>query len=219
MVRALPFRIALIVAILCIAVTPAGAQSSDPPALSVAGGAGIAFPFHSDFSSNPVAWHGSVRVRATKYVLVEGLYEQWRDTQTLVTTDLTLRNAVGASIGHVDELRSEDATTVSVAGLNVLVSAAVGRARISAGGGPGVLTYRDRYEVSLTGCTAQDPRTCDGYVRRDARHAFAVQGAVDLDVPVTRRLSLFGRGIAAGPVDDPGAGYAAIVGGLRFSVF
>jgi hypothetical protein len=47
----------------------------------------------------------------------------------------------------------------------------------------------------------------------------SLQGAVDLDVAVTDRVSVFGRGMIAGPLEDPGAGYAAFAGGLRISVF
>ena len=216
---ALPLRALIAVALSFAAVTQSNAQSHEPPAFSVAGGAGIAFPFHSDFSSKALAWHGSVRLRGAKSLFVEGIYEQWRHTTTFVTTDLTLRNAAGASIGQVDELTTDDSTTVSNVGVNFMVTAPIGRARISVGGGPGLVTYRDRYEVSLSGCSALDPQACQGYVQRDARHALAVQGAVNLDVAVNVRFSLFGRGSVAAPVEDPGAGYAAIVGGLRFSVF
>ena len=215
----LPLRAAVAFALSLIVVTPASAQSDDPPVFSAAGGAGVAFPFHSDFSSNALAWHGSVRLRAARHLFVEGVYEQWRHTTTLVARDLTLRDGAGTSVGHVDELRTNDATTVSNLGVNFLVTAPVGRARISVGGGPGLVTYRDRYEVSLSGCTAVDPRTCEGYVRRDARHGFAVQGAVEIDVAVTSRVSVFGRGSAATPIDDPGAGYAAIIAGARVSIF
>lgn len=219
MVLASPLRMVIPLFVLFSLVTEARAQSSEPPALSVGGGVGIAFPFHSDFASNALAWHGSIRLRGATHVLIEGVYEQWNHTNTFVTRNITLRNAEGLPIGLVDELRTDDSTTVSNSGVNVLVTGAVGRARISAGGGPGVLTYRDRYEVTLTGCTAVNPQTCQNSVRRDARHGMSLQGGLDLDVLVTSRVSAFGRASVAGPIEDPGAGYAAVVGGLRVSVF
>jgi len=215
----LPTRTLSAVVLVLAAASPASAQSSDPPALSVSGGAGIAFPFHADFSSNALAWHASIRARGAAHLFIEGVYEQWRHTTTFVTRDVTLRNAAGAPIAVANLLKTEDATTVSYVGVNFLLTGSSGRARISGGGGPGVLTYRDRYEVALSGCAAVNPRNCEGSILRDSRQGLGVQAAVDVDVSLNSRVALFGRASIATPIDDPGAGYAAILAGARVAVF
>ena len=197
---------------------PVAAQTDDPPVFSVGAGAGIAFPFHSDFLGNDFDWQVGARIRTGRHVLFEGIYEQWRDTSTFVTQDVTMRNAAGVAVGHAAEIRTDDRTTVSNVGVNVLVTGAVGRARISGGGGPGLITYRDTYEVALTSCIADLPDICNGTVQRDSRSAFSVQGAVELDVAITPWLSAFGRGGMAVPIEDPGSGYASVTAGLRFSL-
>jgi hypothetical protein len=215
----LPTRTLIALLLVLIAASPASGQSSDPPALAVGGGAGIAFPFHSDFSSNALAWHTSIRARGAAHLLVEGLYEQWRHTTMFVTRDLTLRNAAGAPIAVVDQLRTEDATTVSYLGVNFLVTGSSGRARFSGGGGPGVLTYRGRYEVTLSRCAAMNPRNCEGSILRDSRKGLGVQAAFDVDVSLNSRIALFGRATLAIAIEDPGAGYASILAGARVIVF
>ena len=211
---------ALIAAAFAVLVIPtvAAAQSDGPPVFSVAAGAGIAFPFHSDFSSNPFAWHVGARVRTGSHVLLEGVYEQWRDTTTFVAEDVTFRNAAGMAVGHADEVRSEDATTVSNLGLNILATGAAGRARFSGGGGPGLLTYRNHYELSLKSCIADLPQACMDTVQRDSRSSFSVQGAVELDVTIAPWLSAFARAGMAVPVEDPGSGFASAGGGVRFNL-
>jgi hypothetical protein len=194
---------------------PAAAQS-EPPSLSIAAGAGIAVPFHSDFSFDAFAWQASIRGRATRHFLIEGMLDQWRHTTTSRRTNVPLLGPSGP-IGHIDELTTETLDTMTAVGVNLLGTGTVGRVRISGGGGPGFLFYYDRHTTTLVGCSAPSPSICEGRTNSDGFLVFAAHGVADVDVALTRHVSAVGRVLMAVPVEDPGYGHLNATAGLRVS--
>ena len=208
-------RFALLTVLITAVAQPAAAQS-DPPSLSIAAGAGIAFPFHSDFSFDAFDWQVSIRGRAAKHLLVEGMLDQWRHTTTSRRTDVPLLGPTG-QIGHIDELATETLDSMTVVGVNLMGTGSVGRVRISAGGGPGLMVHYDRHTTTLVGCSAPSPTTCNGGSNSDAGLVFTAQGVADVDVALTRHLSAIGRFMIVVPVEDPGFGHVNATAGLRIS--
>lgn len=209
--------IAFLGAALLLVSAPAAAQSDAPAAAGVGVGAGVAFPFHSDFSFRAFEWVASIRFPQEKHLLVEIAIDQWRHKTTHVVSDITLRDATGV-IGHTDEIRTEDATTVTVIGVNALVTGTRGRMRVSAGGGAGVIRFADRYEVDVTGCTSPAPQHCQEYTRRDSRYDLSVQATADVELALRRRLSAFGRFNLVVPVEGPFTGHFGFVAGVRMGL-
>lgn len=205
----------LFVALFCV-VTPAAAQS-EPPAIAVSAGAGIAFPFHSDFQFNPFSWHVSAHNRVANHVLIEGAFDQWRHTTTSMLSKVPLRQG-SVIVGRIDEVTLDEGESMSVLGLNVLGTGAIGRVRITAGGGPGLMTFRTKHSAAFSGCTSSEPRLCGGFTTRHANYKFSVQMVSELDLALTSRVSAFSRVNVAAPVEDPGAGHAAVIGGIRVAL-
>jgi hypothetical protein len=201
-------------AIFCVA-TPAAAQT-EPPGFSVAVGAGIAFPFHSDLNFDTFDRQASVRTRVTPRFLVEGMLDQWRHTTITRRADVPLFGQSGV-IGHVDEVTTDTLDTITVVGLNLLGTGAIGRVRISGGGGPGLLVNYARYTVSLSGCTATVPSRCDGSSNEEWFVTFGVQALADVDVALTSHVSAVGRVLLALPVKDAGYGHLNATAGVRMS--
>ena len=196
----------------------AAAAQSEPPSFSISGGAGVAFPFHGDYSFNAFEWHVSMRTSVAKYFLVEGMFDEWRHTTNSATRDVTFRNGSGVVLGHADEVLIEDAERTSVLGLNFFVTGAVGRLRISGGGGPSLMTFRSNYSTSYRGCTATMTSLCNEHTNTNSESALGMQGVADLDVALTSNVSAFGRALVAGPFMDPGSGHFGMVGGVRLSL-
>ena len=194
---------------------PAAAQS-EPPSLSLAAGAGVALPFHSDLKFDAFDWQASITGRAGRHFLIEGMVDQWRHTTTSRRTNVPLFGPSGV-IGRIDELTSETLDTMTVVGVNLLGTGSVGRVRISGGGGPGFMVNYDRHITTLAGCSAPSPSICDGSTNSDGFLAFTVQGVADVDVALTRSLSAIGRFMIAVPVEDPGYGHVNTTVGLRVS--
>ena len=198
-------------------VTPAAAQS-EPPSFSLSGGAGVAFPFHGDYSFNAFEWHVSIRTRVARHFLIEGMFDEWRHTTTQVTDDVTFRTLAGAVLGHADEVRTDEARRTGVIGLNVLVTGGAGRIRFSGGGGPSLMTFRSTYSTSYRGCTTITTSGCREYTHANSESALGMQGVADVDVALTSNVSAFGRALVAGPFMDPGSGHVGMVGGVRLSL-
>ena len=95
--------------------------------------------FASDFSFDAFDWQASVRGRATRHLLIEGMLDQWRHTKTSRRTNVPLLGPSGP-IGHIDELTTETLDSMTAVGVNLLGTGTVGRVRISGGGGPGKTT-------------------------------------------------------------------------------
>ena len=210
-------RIPVVFAALLLTCVPAAAQPQ-PPAFSVSAGAGIAFPFHSDYPSSAPEWHVSVRTRIAEHVIIEGMYDEWRATTTTITRDLTYRNQHNVVIGHVDELQIDDANRIGLIGINFLATGATGRLRISGGGGAGVMTFRSTYSTTQRGCTSPTFTLCRDFTNTNAEGTLAVQAVADVDVAVTSHVSAFGRALLAGPPQDMGAGHFGVVAGIRASL-
>lgn len=210
-------RLLLLFAVLFCVVTPSAAQS-EPPAFSIAGGAGMAFPFHSDFQFDAFEWHASVRTRVAKYVLIEGMFDEWRHTTTSIRRDVTFRTLSGAVLGHADEVQLENADRFGVVGLNVLATGAIGRVMISGGGGPSLMLFRNTHSADFRGCTTITTGACHDSTSTNSEAAFAVQAVADVDFALTSMISAFGRALVAGPLRDPGAGHFGMVGGIRASL-
>ena len=200
--------------ILLLFSVPAAAQSVESSRFSVAGGAGMAFPFHSDFPDDAFAWHVSGRIRTAKFLSVDVTFDQWRHESSRVLTDLTLQGPSGV-IGHVDEVRIEDRVGVDALSVSAMLGGTVGRVTLMAGGGPALVTYRDHHSQTLTGCTATVPQTCQDSSSSFSNPELGLQGAVDAGVRVTSRISAFTRLNVVGPLSDPGSGHLGIVGGVR----
>jgi hypothetical protein len=210
-------RIEVVIHLLIFVVQPAAAQS-EPPAFSVAAGAGVAFPFHGDFDFNAFDWHASIRTRVAKHVVVEGMFDEWRHTTRRATDDVTFRTLAGSVLGHADQVRTDDARRTGVLGLNFLLTGGAGRLRIAGGGGPSLLTFRNTYSTSYTGCTTTTTSGCRDFTNTNSEATFAAQAILDVDVAITPNISAFGRALIVGPPQDPGAGHLGLVAGARFSL-
>lgn len=208
-------RIGLLIGMVAAVTHPAAAQSQ-PPGLSIAAGAGIALPFHSDFSFDAFAWQASMRVRAADHLLIEGMLDQWRHTTTSRRRDIQIFNPSGV-IGHIDEVTAESLDTMTVVGMSLLGTGSIGRVRISAGGGPGYMVEYERNRTTLSGCSAIVPYVCEGRTKMDSFLVFSIQALADVDVALTRNVSAVGRFMTAVPFRDPAYGHVNATAGLRLS--
>ena len=210
-------RLLLLFAVLFCVVTPSAAQT-EPPGFSVAAGAGIAFPLHSEFSFDAFDWQASVRGHVTRRFLVEGVLGHWRHTTINRRTDVPLFGPSGV-IGHVDEVTTETLDTMTVVGLNLLGTGTIGRLRISGGGGPGLLVNYERHSTNLSGCTAPAPSICESRSNGEWFVTFSLQALADVEVALTSHLSAVGRVMLAVPVKDPAFGHLTTTAGVRVSFY
>ena len=193
----------------------ATAQTSEPSRFSVAAGVGRAFPLES-YYDNAFAWHASGRFRTRTPVSLEVTFDRWVHELTRVRKDVTFYGREGVIIGHADEVRIDNEVAVYILSVNAMVGGTVDRATITGSIGPALVTQREDYLESLTGCNSSTPERCAGSSSRRWQPTLGVHGAFDLGFQMTSRLSAFTRVTLSSPVYGfPGAGHVNLVGGVR----
>jgi hypothetical protein len=155
---------------------PAAAQSEQPAKFSVAAGVGRAFPSES-YYDNAFAWHASGRFRTRTPVSLEVTFDRWVHESTRVRQDVTLYGR-GGIIGHADEVRTDTNVAVYVLSVGAMVEGTAGRATISGSIGPALVTHRDGYSESLTGCSSTTPERCEGSSSYQWKPTLGVHGAL-----------------------------------------
>lgn len=196
----------------------AGAQQQDPPRLSIAGGAGVALPLHADLDFTPSEWQVSFRGRFSRHFALEGFLSDWRHDATRVLINQSIEGPTGflGRVGRIEETTSHD---VRVVGVNALATGSRGRVTIAGGGGIGILLFDRRFRQTSTGCNAGTTALCGTFENTFTNDSETVQGVVDIDVAVTRRLSGFGRYQVVLPLRDIGFGHGSVAGGVRLTLW
>jgi len=207
--------------LLVVFVVPAAAQTADPPRVAASVGAGVTNPFHADFDFTSTSWQVAVRGRVAKHVLVEAFFDRWRHTSEEVFESVDVQGPSGV-LGRIARVTTQQQRTTDTVGINGLATTALGRARITAGGGIGQMIFRRRYTTEYVGC---DPAgttasfSCEDTQSRGSSGSFSVQAAGALDVNLLLRVAAFGQMQVAYPIRDFGSGHLAAIAGVRVGLF
>jgi hypothetical protein len=206
--------VAIAAAALVVAARPSEAQSPETPRFTVSFGAGMADPFHGDLEFNAASWDAAARGAASRHVLVEGFFNEWRHTAESVRVDLPIQGPTGV-IGRIGRLSQRTQHTMQSVGVNVLPTMSRGRLTISAGGGGGFVLLQRHFTQMVSDCQSTGAGGCSSLDNRHTSSSLSVQGVVGVDVAITRRVLAFGQYRIVVPVDDAGSGHGAAVGGVR----
>lgn len=186
--------------------------TSEGPRLSIGAGAGTATPFHGDLEFTAPWWEAAVRGHLSRVMMVEVVFGQWRHTDEEVFLDVPLLGP--GAIGHVDRIEQRTSRTMSGFEFNVLAGGVIGRARISGGGGAGVVSTRRVFRQTFQGCTPSSVN-CDPRESTFTSASFAFQGVGGVDVELGRNLAAYGIVRLAVPTRDPGSSELRVAGGIR----
>ncbi|HEX6973020.1 MAG TPA: hypothetical protein VF147_01390 [Vicinamibacterales bacterium] len=207
-----------ILGLVLVLAVPARAQAPDPPRASVTFGGGVANPLHGDLSYVAPAWQASVRLAPARHLLLDLAYGEWRHTTTTETRDVVFRGPTGAVLGHADRIIDHSEDVRPELTINFLGAWSSGRATFFAGGGPGYMAFRHRFTQTLEGCESATV-SCAGYGNSRTTSTFSVQLVSGLDVTIASRIGAFGEFRLSVPVEDPGSGHTAVIGGVRIALF
>jgi hypothetical protein len=203
------------VVLLPVLIPPAPAAAQDrAPAFTIGGGAGIANPFHGDLSFTATAWEVSARWNGGRWVLMETFAGEWLHDEESRNLVVPIYGSSGL-IGYAAELVQKTKQRMRVAGVNVLPMWERGRVRLWGGGGAGFLLYTRRSTTRIAGCPSPSPFPCDDYATSHASGALTVQAAAGADVAIGRFLVAFAKYGVVFPLEEPGFGHAAVLGGVR----
>jgi hypothetical protein len=193
-----------------LAIVPAiaAAQDTAPPRLSVGAGAGVALPFHGDFDFTPWAWEGMARVALSAHVLIEGMVGEWRHAETFLATDVP---SPPGTIGRVAQTTRRTQRSWQV---NILATRALGRLRVSGGGGVGVLQHERRTQTTASDCSPGV--TCGASESTASNAAGSLQGAGDVEARLAHGVAIFGQARLVVPTSDPAGADVRITAGLRW---
>jgi len=193
----------------------AAGQSGDAPRFSIGVGGGVANPFHGDLQFKAPWWEVAGRGHMSEHMLVEVVFGQWRHTEELVLFNVPLQGPSGL-IGRADRLQQQTRLTMNAFEFNVLAGGRIGRARISGGGGAGVLAMRDVFSQRLEGCSEPVPAICQGSNERSRTStSFAFQGVGGVDIDITRLVAAYGIVRLAIPTRDVGSTELRVAAGVR----
>lgn len=173
---------------------PASAQGPDDSRITLSGAGGIAFPLHGDFDFNAPEWQITVRATVSRHFLLEGFFDEWRKN----------------SQQRFTRFESNTTYTMRTVGVNWLVRGFIGRATVTAGGGPGFLLYSRRFEQAVDD---------QSFENRFTSQSFVVQGVAGVEVPITSIISGFGQFKFVMPIEDPGFSHMSVAGGVRVRVW
>jgi hypothetical protein len=207
------WRVAAVLLLLVVAPAFAGAQTFEPPRVSLGGAGGVSNPLHGDVQYLAPSWDVSVRGRVAPALSIEGFMSRWRHASESVRTGVPINGPAGL-LGRVDEVKIESSTEVSMVGFTFLPTFSRGRVTIAGGGGPALMIVRSDHAQRFTGCTSVS--VCGDYESHWSNGAFAVQFAGSVDVRLASRVTTFGQFRAGMPIEDPGSGQVAVSGGFRF---
>lgn len=196
-----------------LAAGPASAQDAAPP-FTVGAGAGIADPYHGDFSFTAAAWEVSARWTGGRSVVMEAFAGEWLHDEEARHLVVPIHGPSGV-IGYVGQLVQKTKQRMRVAGVNMLPMWERGRVRLWGGGGAGFLQYARRSTTTIVGCPSPSPFPCDDHATSHASSALTVQAAAGADVALSSHLAAFAKYGVVFPLEDPGFGHGALVAGLR----
>ena len=201
--------------LLVLIATPAfvGAQSFEPPRMSIGGAGGVSNPLHGDLQFVAPSWDLSVRGQVAPAMSIEGFMSRWRHTSGSVRVGVPI-SAPSGLLGRVDEVSIESGTAVSMVGFSFLATFSRRRITIAGGGGPALMIFHSDYTQRFSGCTPVS--LCSDYENHRSNGAFAVQFAGSVDVRLASHVTTFGQFRAGIPIEDPGSGHYAVSAGFRF---
>ena len=202
---------AVLLAMLILLPDLAAAQPAAPPRVSAGAGAGAAFPFHGDFDFTPWAWEADVRVAVARHVILELAVGEWRHSETRVSRNIHVTMPPSGVIGRLEQ------TTVRVQRIwqaNLLFSGAVGRVRVTGGGGVGALQHERSTEQVLSDCSLE--RLCNAFQSDVSNGSGSAQAVGGAEVRLAGGLAAYGQVRFTVPMTDPGSSDLRVTSGLRW---
>ena len=196
--------LAFAVLIVLVAAAPARAQQSTrPPTLTIGVSVGHGKSLRWDFPFASAAWSTSIQYAPAKHLIIEGAIGGWRD--------------VVNRRFQVVELDSKFAFLSAT--VNALATTSLGRLRLSSGAGVGLGSFNFRTDLSgaAIGCESPLPHACDQFATHATYRALAVQGVLEADVVVARRVQAFVAYRLGQPLTQP-LGDISVTAGARVSI-
>ena len=181
-----------------------------PPRVSLGAGAGLAIPFHGDFDFTPWAWDADVRVAMARHALFEVAVGEWRHTETFARQNIPVTPG-GGVIGRLEEKTTRVQRTLQA---NLLFTGALGRVRVSAGGGVGLLQHHRLTRRGSADCSSAVP--CGSFESTFSNVSGSAQGAGGAEVRLTGGLALYGQVRFVVPFTDPGGSDLRATAGFRW---
>ena len=208
------WRVAAILFVLIVTPAFAGAQTLEPPRMSIGAAGGVSIPLHGDLQFVAPSWDVSVRGQVAPALSIEGFMSRWRHTNESVRIGGPISGPTGL-LGRVD-VSIESGTAVSMVGFSFLPTLSRGRVTIAGGGGPALMIFRSDYTQRFSGCTPVS--LFSDYENHRSNGTFAVQFAGSIDVRLASHVTTFGQFRAGIPTEDPGSGHYAVSAGFRFVI-
>jgi hypothetical protein len=97
--------------------------------------------------------------------------------------------------------------------VNVLATRAIGRLRVSGGGGVGILQHERRTQTTASDCS---PGVTCGASESASTASGALQGAGDVEARLAHGAAIFGQARLVVPMSDPAGSDMRITAGLRW---
>jgi hypothetical protein len=212
-------KLAIVPGVLLLALLPAAraAAQERAPKFTIGAGAGIADPYHGDLSFIATTWEVSARWNGGRWVLMEAFAGEWLHDEESSKLVVPIYGPSGL-IGYAAALEQKTKQRMRVAGVNVLPIWERGRVRLWGGGGAGFLLYTRRSTTSIAGSPSPSPFPSHDYETSHASSALTVQAAGGADVAISRFLVAFAKYGVVVPLEDPGFGHAAVLGGVRVAL-
>ena len=186
------------------------AQSPDP-AVSLVVGGGVGHSFHGDFDYYAPAVEAGLTVRVSPRVHIDLAVGSWRRTQEEGRLDVPILGPTGPT-GRIGRLEERTRQAFTVAEVNVMGLARVGRARLLAGGGAGVMTLSRVFRQTSSDCSGTT--TCGTFENRFSSVSPVVQGVGRLEVPIGGRLSAYAAARLFVNLRDVGGSGTRFTGGI-----
>ena len=150
-----PGRVAAILLLMLAAPAFVGAQTFEPPKLTIGAAGGVSDPLHGDFQYVAPSWDVSVRGQVARHLMIEGFISRWRHSSERVRTSVPLTGPTG-SLGQIGEMTIESGQSVAMVGFTFLPTFSRGRFTVAAGGGPAMMIFRSDYAQRFSGCEPVD---------------------------------------------------------------
>lgn len=189
----------------------AAAQPATPPRVSVGAGAGAALPFHGDLDFMPWAWETDVRVAVSQHVVFELAVGEWRHSEARIARHIHVTMPPSGVVGRVEQ------TTRRVQRIwqaNVLFSGAIGRLRVTGGGGVGALQHGGSTGQALSDCSPGV--SCGSFQSEFSNGSGSAQAVGGAEAPLAGELAVYAQVRFTIPMADPGSSDLRVTSGLRW---
>lgn len=196
----------------------AAAQATDPPRLTASLAAGMATALHSDMGFNAAEWQIALRTSVSRHVFLEGYFDQWRHSDQEEYSGGTIQSRTSV-IGRYSKLTKQTVHVTRSIGVNALAAGSVGRVRLTAGGGPGVMIYQRRFSQTLLDCQSAAPESCQDNRNTWTSSGLSVQAAAGAEVALTSRLAAFGQFQFTAPIEDFAFSHMSTTAGIRATIW